>query len=536
MPSFDLTESGWVPCVPLGGSTVRELGIRETLLSAHEVREIYDGSPLVTVCLHRLLLAVLHRACGPATAQEWGRLWQAGYFPQARVSAYLKKWHDRFDLFSESHPFYQTAGLETKDQQTAARLAAELASGHNPALFDHTSDEVPPDFTPAEAARMLLACQSFALGFGQSSKATIEDREIAPPYSADAPLLRGVTLWLAGQSLFETLMLNLLPYQRPPNDIPAWELDRPYELRDKSSSSGRKVEPARGMIDRYTWQSRLIRLVVEPQDGGIVVRRLLFTQGRSEEKRPRHPHDYDPMKVYNRDEKEGDSPLPLSRHRAAWRDVHALLAIESDAFRPAEVVRNAGILVHRGLLDPGAQYGLHVVGVATAPAKAGKFLLWRHDRIPLPVALLQNGDLVDRLGGLLAAAESMARALRARLWQTCTVFLSPRVDSPDGRQPDSKDVSNLVQALDVERLYWSRLEQHFHRLIQRLPGDKDGASEEWLDAVELEARGSFAEACAKLGTSQRAIRAAARVSGFFSARPRENAAPAGVGENIQPRR
>ena len=537
--TFDLTESAWIPCVPLAGGPTRELGIRETLLRAHELGEIQDDSPLVTVSLHRLLLAVLHRACGPTTPEEWGRLWQAGRFPEAEVNAYLEKWGDRFDLFSETHPFYQTAGLETKEQHTVARLATELASGNNPTLFDHTADELPPQLAPSEAARMLVAAQGFSLGFGRSGQATIGGQDTTPPYSADAPLLRGVTLWLTGRSLFETMMLNLLPYSRPADDLPVWELERPYDLRDKPSARDREREPARGILDRYTWQSRLIRLLPEDREGQVVVRRLHFTQGRSEEKPPRYPYDYDPMKVYDRDEKEGDRPHPLSHHRAAWRDAHALLAMESDAFRPAEVVRNAGTLVGRGVLEPEVRYGLHVVGIASAPAKAGKFLLWRHDRLPLPLALLQDADLLDRLGRLMAASEDLARAVRARLRQVCESFLSPRAGQPGGRRPEPGDVSNLADSLDPHRPYWARLEGHFHRLLQRLPEDRDAASEEWLDAAEREAGRAFVDACAKLGTSPRAIRAIARVSGFFSARPREAASvdmPAGAGAANNPGR
>ncbi len=523
-PTFDLIESGWIPCVLFGGGRTRELGIRETLLKAHELREVHDSSPLVTVSLHRLLLAVLHRACGPTTPDEWGRLWQAGRFPEAQVNAYLDKWRDRFDLFSETHPFYQTAGLETDRQHTVARLAAELASGHNLVLFDHTWDDAPPEFTPADAARKLVAAQGFSLGFGQSGQAKLAGQEIALPYSADAPLLRGVTLWLNGDSLFETLMLNLPPHKRPADDLPVWERDCPADLRDRPAAGGREREPARGVLDRYTWQSRLVRLLPEESEGRTVVRRLCFTQGRSEDKIPQHHHDYDPMKVYDRDEKEGDRPHPLSHHKAAWRDAHALLALRSDSYRPAEVLRNAGVLLDRGVLEPTLQHGLHVVGIASAPGKAGKFLLWRHDRLPVPLALLQDPDLLDRLGRTIQFAEGVARDLCGRLRKVCESFLSPRTGQPAARRPDPQDVANLANSLDAQRPYWARLERHFHRLLQELPRDRDAASKEWGTAVEREARRAFDEACRKLGTSPRAIRAVARVSGVFSTQPRETAA------------
>lgn len=60
MAEFNLIDEPWIPCIALDGQSI-EYGIRDTLLKAHELREICDDSPLVTVALHRLLLAILYR-------------------------------------------------------------------------------------------------------------------------------------------------------------------------------------------------------------------------------------------------------------------------------------------------------------------------------------------------------------------------------------------------------------------------------------------------------------------------------------------
>ena len=67
MPSFDLVDKGWIPCLRLAGNERVEMGLRDVLAQAPTLREIYDPSPLVTVSLHRLLLAILHRNFGPRT-------------------------------------------------------------------------------------------------------------------------------------------------------------------------------------------------------------------------------------------------------------------------------------------------------------------------------------------------------------------------------------------------------------------------------------------------------------------------------------
>lgn len=59
--------------------TARELSLREALGSAATIREIGDPSPPVTIALHRLLLAILHRSLrGPDSPDTWAEMWNDG--------------------------------------------------------------------------------------------------------------------------------------------------------------------------------------------------------------------------------------------------------------------------------------------------------------------------------------------------------------------------------------------------------------------------------------------------------------------------
>src|SRR5215207_2825487 len=99
MASFNLVDRPWVPCVARDG-TASELSLRQVLIGAHDLTELYDPSPLVTVALHRLLLAILHRAYqGPDGMEEWREIWQAGRFDLGLIDDYLNQWRHRFDLF-----------------------------------------------------------------------------------------------------------------------------------------------------------------------------------------------------------------------------------------------------------------------------------------------------------------------------------------------------------------------------------------------------------------------------------------------------
>ena len=509
--SFNLVDEPWIPCISLQGASISHLGIADTLLQAQQFREIHDASPLVTVSLHRLLLAILYRACAPLENKgQWLQLWRSGRFAPDRIEPYLHRWRDRFDLFSEQYPFYQVAELKTSAPDTASRLATEAASGNNPTLFDHSSDDSLPAYSPASIARLLVAAQSFVSAFGISSKARLGGKEIERPRFTDAILLRGATVWLTGDNLFETLLLSLVPHRADPGDLPCWELDDPNSLMDNVTTRGRRTHSARGPLDRFTWQSRLIRLLPETSNGLTVVRHLYFTQGRSADKSPE-----DPMKAYRKDERQGIVPVPLSARKAAWRDVHTLLALRRDDAKRPDSFNLAAEMVEDGVLDRGHLCQLHMVGLASAPSKASKFVLWRHERMPLPAALLQDADLIENLGLLIAEAENTARDLDARMWYVSRLFLAPQSDRQDGRKPDPDNVRQLLNDLNPQRAYWARLEGHFYELLQGLAVDTAASRERWRDAVEREARKAFDEACAALGTSVRAIRAVARVSGRF---------------------
>lgn len=517
--SFNLLDEGWIPCVRRDGWRTEHLGIRDTLLRAHEFREICDPSPLVTVALHRLLLAALYRALEPLeTDRQWKQLWRAGSLPADRIEVYLEKWRERFDLFGEEHPFYQTPRLQAKSASSVARLANELASGHNLTLFDHSFDDAGAAHTPAEAARFLVAHQAFAVALGSGGEPTLAGDAIQPPHTADGPLIRGLTISLAGDTLAETLLLNLVPAKITAEDAPVWELspdkrEASMDRREPGAKDNRHRTPPRGLLDLFTWQSRRILLEPEPSDSATVVRSAHVTQGRSLDKDDPIPRD--PMQAYRRtDKSEGFQPVRVVPEKATWRDLHALLASEGNTKSP-EALSLAARMVADGVLDRRRLYGVNAVGLASAGGKAAKTLLWRHDRISLPAALLEDRDLMSYVRSAITDAEKMADDLSELVRHVCRLFLAPNSDRPDGRKANADDLKRLASALNPQRSYWARLEEPFHRFLQDLPGGADAAIERWYEAVEGEARRSFQEACTALGTSALAIRAVAGVSDYF---------------------
>ena len=533
---FNLTTEPWIVATPQAGGASQEFSLHDIIAHAHELRELSDASPLVTVGTLRLLLALLYRVCAADgesfTRKDWQRIRTDGKFPTEALKKYLEEWNSHFDLFHSEYPFYQTSKLEMDTPKSLNCLAADSASGNNPVLWQHSTDAEMQAYTPAQAARLLVAAQSFALAGLLRAKGRMEDKEFNHGSAFNAAIPPGAALWLSGgtlcpssseqetkigDNLFVTLMLNLAPQEDDSRDAPCWELEPPWKYRDREKAL---KKGAQGAMDRFTWQSRLIRLLPEMQNGQTVVRGCYVTQGRSADTSP------DPMHSYYASQKSGKVIVRLSDRKAAWRDAHAIFDRNDRAEKPAAfdfMMKLANIEE----IPPARLYQVHVAGIANDQAKV---LLWRHDRMSVPVALLQDANLEAWLGVWMGWAGSgewqwsgkkcfgMARKLRNATRDVVALYLAP-----GNRQPAPDDVGRLTDALDPLGFYWSRLEPHFYTLLRKLgeaidapterqPALRQDAAKGWAADIQRVADEAFKQAVVRgLGNSTRAIEAVARV-------------------------
>jgi len=505
--TYCLIDEPWIPVLGPGGGAA-QVGLRDALVRAHDFRELRDSSPLVTAALHRLLLAVLHRAYdGPAESKDWASMWRAGRFDEGRIGAYLERWRGRFDLFDAVHPFYQIGrrfDVASKDGRLpVAQLGQELAGGHNSTLFDHTSDESPAVWEPAVCARRLVANQAFALGLGVSPKTSTFRKRLN---RKDAPLVRGVTVILMGDNLFQTLMLNLLlyaetgtfPVRKCASDIPAWERDQPRDPGEHTPE---------GWLDLLTWQSRCVRLF--PEDGGV--RRMAYAQGLSvnADSRSRDPmwfyemHDGNAAKI---------SPIRLDPEKALWRSADSLFAFAADGDsnkqrRPRSFV-HARDMNKRGLFGQRNRLRCSIFGIATEPGKAAKPKFWAHDRLPVPTRLLDDEDAVGDLRRGLQIAEKAGFTL-------CTSFenIARRLG-----KSEKGEVRDFVKNLGADLRFWAALDLPFREFLDELATDRSKALVAWCDTVRQSAWGAFDSATDGLGGSPRELRARVEAARFLEGR------------------
>ncbi|MCX6378704.1 MAG: type I-E CRISPR-associated protein Cse1/CasA [Armatimonadetes bacterium] len=527
-PKYNLLHEPWIPCELSGGSTVK-LGLWDVLARAHEIIEIYDPSPLVTTSLHRLLIVLMYR-CVPASSDEdfdsnWKTLWESPTLPTGNIERYFAQWSERFSLFDENYPFYQTPSLSVVQEDKQGNLQEHPDSIfrlHNDTpdvalsyLFEHRqlsqdSVVIPVD----EAARLLVATQSYGISCSQSGRYTFNGETKHDPGGRQNGLLyTGLVCWLAGQSLKETLLLNWTRYVCPELDMPCWERNDYAASITSSQGKGNEHIP-RGMLDRFTWQARMARLIPTYQYGNLAVSQIHFTQGRQARKAVIR----DEMQFYIRDSKgEVESVLQLRRDKAGWRNIHSLLlfsSLKQNDTRPA-VIRQVSERIEYGELNVNTRryLQLHVTGHSNDKAKT---VLWRHDFQAIPVRLIADPNLSMLLGRLMSEAEDMSNILQRKTEKLCQVFLCPKYFDMDGepinKPPERKKWESLSRCIDPRPAYWARLESVFQRLLLHIADDEGDASEVWRKALDNQARIAFSEAASQLGDSVRAIKAEALAS------------------------
>ena len=448
MPTFNLTTKPWVPCIAMSGKP-KEYSLLEMFNKAHELKYIESDNPLNTASLYRLSLAILHRAIqGPKTPKEWHNLWKSENFNALKINEYLKRWEKWFDLFSEQTPFYQTAGFKIEKSSTpVTKLAVECASGNTKTLFNHNIDAFPKAFSPQESARALITAQMFSFAGGVGPTSNLGKH----PNFTNGPLASGAVILLQGKSLFETLLLNLLVYNKA-TPIPSSEHDLPVWERKNMNSSGARTPD--GYVDYLTWRSRHVRLIPEYENKHVIVRQIYFAQ--ADIIKPIR----DPMFGY----KDKGKPIALSSGKSLWRDSQSLFAFSELEGKSRPICfRQAAKSIDNGWIKPSKGMRCIIYGIAKDGTKATP-LFWRQEFLPIPKGILTNEDLYLRLVGGLNWVEKVGEALKRSVRRLASILLT------DGtRNAEKKEVTRVAKSLGIYNHYWASMQIPFLEFMARLP-------------------------------------------------------------------
>lgn len=481
--SFNLLNEPWIPVEDLGGAT-KEVGLRELFARAKGIKRIVHPSPVVTAALYRTAFAIMHRSVQADDIEDWQAEWDAVDFG-ARVEAYLDRHEDRFDLFCEEAPFWQVVGMPANCRDNSwTKLALELPPNSSKLLFDHTTTLDPPPTSPANAARVLVAAQSFAVGAGKSCLG----------YTTHAPLVSVMVVIPEGRDLAETLLVNLMPGSGP-SDLPVWERP-PLTANDIEDQDGAIWT---GPASRLAWPSRAVHLTPDA-DG---VRWIKFAMGW----RPLVPEgDRDPWASYRVTKDGRRVPRRLDADRMAWRDFHAML--EAGADGEGEAVQVLTRLAHLEDADrpPPLAWTLLVVGVVADKASVKA---WRQERWRVPDMVVRDRTRQNALRVALSRAEEHGEAVRGAAWTVAFEYLG------GADRADRAEAGLVADKLPASSSYWSSLEASFQSFLQRLGDDVDAAQALWLQRIAVAVQAAADATHAALGRDAKALRAWAKGAGRF---------------------
>ncbi len=474
--TFSLLDEPWLPLITTDGSH-QQGSLREALLEPSRWAGLDSAHPLQCLALYRLLLAISHRAIGPAdTSDELLDTW-----PADQVEAYLTKWIDRFELFGGDRPFMQHPGVAAvlQPETPCTVMAPELSSGSNVTLWDRSLDAAPPLFDSAELARMLVAQQQFSpCGLVRKIR-TSGSRGFGSKLQLLLPL---------GPSLQATLAMNLLPqavgdYQLDP---PCWEAELPTI---KQLEQGIKFTPA-GPAQRYTAQVRAVLLVEASPH-------CYYGAGFAT---PDALPVVDPMAAVVQGSK---GPMPLMQYegRTLWRDATALLG-GAGSVPPAVLEHAAELMMAAGVYEP---IELLAGGILPDTSNQAKTVLWRLEQRHLAPGLVGNAEAQAVVEALLEQATAISKALYGAISTLCRGWL----DQGSEVGVDEKAVTAFRKGLQHDALFWGSLETEFWGAIHSLG---DGATGEavldgWRQTLRLSVRSIWDHCCSQIGNDGRGLRA-----------------------------
>ncbi|MHB9130026.1 MAG: type I-E CRISPR-associated protein Cse1/CasA [Armatimonadota bacterium] len=477
---YDLVTEAWIPCVDTGGEH-QQLGIRDVFSQAHELREVWDASPLVTAGILRLLLALLHQTMPLADDGAWEDARCRGGFPPEVITAVEHACAGRFDLFDPDHPFYQSGDIPLdplpKDAKSIGNLVLDAATGTGVRHYAHCG-EGDHAFCPACCAKGLSALPAFATSGGQGIKPSVNG---VPP----------VYVFPQGASLFQTLLLNyLLPAYRSKRQDSglAWQGEGVVGYKEERSTVG--------FFSSLTWQARRIRLFPTEGQGRctgcgttshLLVRRMAYAQGWARAEGTELWQDPWAAYRFRQNTQTGTLdtlPIRPQEDRDTWRDVSSLFLVdvagdahlrkERQATQRPKVIDQLNDLIADSVLPSETPIRFLTVGLRT-DMKA-KVFEWRADHFDFPPAVLGRTAALP-----VARALEMADAV-ARLIGDALCRLHPEADR---EKPNWGDISKLQRQVITfgRRQYWQKLEIPFrHALMDQRLVAEEQVQQSWLAA------------------------------------------------------
>lgn len=353
---FNLLDEPWIRVID-NQCRVSEVSLTDVIVNAHEYRSLSGEIPTQDIAVMRVILAILHTVFSRVDTdgedspleyeddddnddyqqekinealKRWRTLWNMKRFPEEPIKDYLEKWHERFWLFHPEYPFWQVAGLNIGTEYGASKLNGELLESSNKVrMFSTYFGEEKESLSYPQAARWLIYTNAFD---DTSSKPLKENKGKYDNADGKAPSVGAGWLgklgliYLTGNDLFETLMLNLVMVSGDTNNNqkPIWENENIPSTESRILFEERRKIPNPGnLAELYTLQSR--RIILDHVEEKVTGYRLLGGDFFDKENA-----FFEPMTVWRtpkQSKKKDKEPYTPKRHDSSkqmWREFATL--------------------------------------------------------------------------------------------------------------------------------------------------------------------------------------------------------------------
>lgn len=486
-PSFNLWTEPWIT-VEWDDGRSDTLSLQDTLLQASQLRALYDSSPLVVVGIHRLLTAILQDIFDPQYEENLANIWRVEKFAEDAILQFGAQYAHRFDLFSETEPFMQSADWainpwvhDDKTPSYAAKLFHEIPDSPDPIHFWHgvETDRV---FCSSCAAKGLVTLSAFAKADGRGYK--------TPPSGMGA-----IYVLPNGGTLFENLTLSLiLPNYQP--TIRDTENDHPWWRRSNIVEQGKRLYSL-GYLYSLTIPLRKVRLHPErfpnqrcmrcnqEVDWGVITINWTFGENFVND-----TEWFDPFSAYTlpKTEKQVPKVISLTEGQALWRDYSTLfLKSKEKTHRQPGVLQQLVHFFDREGIDA-ESYPVRCISFRVVPRKLNKVSEWLDASFQLPVDLLDDYDTEEKVSNAIDFAEQCANIVDKHFWKAYK-----------GNTQKSKRNKKVKD--DMLARYWQGLAIPFLAFVFALldVDQRETIRLAWLDTVVEHAKSVFREACQYVG-------------------------------------
>ncbi|WP_331726376.1 type I-E CRISPR-associated protein Cse1/CasA [Streptomyces sp. NBC_00470] len=316
-----------------------------------------------------------------------------------------------FRLFHPDTPAFQCGHL-TRYPRDARVLEPSNLGGSAGAFFNHALYAPEGEFVPCpapEAARKLLVLLGYDVAGIKSAAPTDPAGRGHRVYGAQVGHVAQLAhMHVVGRTLKDTLLLNLPPQPRSPDDAPVWERPTPDAPMTTRTPAGR--------LDALTWPSRRIRLHAG-EDGRVD--RVAWHDGDRMTDLWKQASEHDPMSRWRTTKTGRWAPsLPTDSHGliVPWRV--AELVLDPDGTESGRPARSGAAQHLARVLDQGelTNYGpLRVEASAVQHTTKHRSVISGVASALVPLANGRQLADPDGRAGLAAAARA-ATTYQQRTW------------------------------------------------------------------------------------------------------------------------